>query len=123
MRKLLVALSAAVMLALAPVAQAADENCYPVADAKAQVAAWDKNAYWEVLTEGPAYEALVKWVDLQLRGTAGVANAVVVSKATNKQGQKVVMFALSADGGKCVNERTYSIMTPEQYAQIIGNEL
>ena len=123
MKKTLLALASALFITLAPVGASAnhEEQCFPIAQAKVEVAKWDKNAIWEYLTSGPKYDAIVAWAKVQNKSLDKI-DGILVTSATASDGSKMVFFAFSANG-QCVEMSTFQKLTPAQFASIVGKEI
>lgn len=119
MRKFLIAVVGALFLALSPAVALAD--CYPIAQAQENVKAWDIDAKWEYLTEGPTFTKLVAWAETQNKSLPNVKGAWI-SYATSSTGTKMVLWALTVDES-CAEMATYQKQTQAQFDQIVGGQL
>lgn len=121
MKKFLIALFTVCALALAPVAQAnhMDGVCYPIETAKSDVRKWAKEDVWVYQKGvGVEYEAVTKWLVTQNKSIPKI-DGLLITYVTNKEDVKTVAFALSPDG-VCVEMSTFHLVSPEQFATIVG---
>jgi hypothetical protein len=120
MKSLFMALVLGVSLGF--LANSAKAECYPIEKAKADVAVWDANAEWVFLTEGPKYDAVIKWLKTQNAYVEG-ADGIVITYATGKAGSMIegpmVLFAQTV-GGKCAETASLQVMSAVQFEDVIG---